>query len=61
MEAFVEWINDRDGSEIILVGGHRIQFGGANGDGFCYTHNSFACLDELSKEEKEAIQNAKEK
>lgn len=49
-----------DGGEeiVIQVDGmekHRLQIGGAGGDGFCYTHQSFDCLDNLSDEEKKVL------
>lgn len=45
--------------ELINVNGHQIQYGGANGDGYCYAHQSFDCLDNLTDEEKEAVKNAR--
>ena len=48
-----------DGAEEIECNGHRIQFGyGTGGDGFCYTHQSFDCIDNLTPEEQEAIRFA---
>lgn len=42
-----------------LSSGHTVQLGyGSGGDGFCYTHQSFECLDNLSPEEHAAIDNA---
>lgn len=39
------------------VNGHKFEFGGP-GDGFCYSHQSFKCLDNLSTEEKRALNDA---
>ena len=48
-----------DGAEVIEVNGHKIQFGyGNGGDGFCYTHMSFNCVEKLTNEEKEAVKRA---
>ena len=59
MEAKVIYIDDVDGAETIEVGGHQIQFGyGHGGDGYCYTHGSFKCIENLTNEEKEAIRKA---
>jgi len=38
--------------------GHELQYGGYGGDGFCYTHQSFSCIDKLSDEERQAISDA---
>ena len=55
MKAIIVSTNDLDGAEIIECNGHRIQYGGA---GFCHTHGSFDCIDNLTDEEKEAIEKA---
>ena len=49
-----------DGAEIIEVNGHKIQFGYGNvgGDGYCYTHCSFDCVNNLTEDEREAIKKA---
>lgn len=48
-----------DGAEEIDVNGHRIQYGhGTGGDGFCYAHQSFDCVDNLTAAEREAVHNA---
>lgn len=44
--------------ELIQVRDHRIQFGGSAGDGFCYAHQSFDCVDNLTDEEKKAVREA---
>lgn len=57
MEATVTYydpINDVQGIE---VGTHYFEFGG-QGDGYCYKHQSFDCLDNLSDEEREALRVA---
>lgn len=48
-----------DPHEIIEINGHEIQYGGSAGDGFCHSHQSFDCIDNLSSEEKEAVRVAK--
>lgn len=50
----VDAINDI--SECV-VNGHKFEFGGP-GDGFCYAHQSFLCIENLSEAEKRAIDNA---
>lgn len=58
MKAKVVFVDPYDGAELIEVNGHRIQYGyGSGGDGFCYIHQSFDCIDNLTDEEKEAIHN----
>lgn len=48
-----------DGAEVLKIGDHEIQFGyGTGGDGFCYTHQSFDCIENLTEEEKKAMENA---
>lgn len=47
---------DEDGlKEWMLVGDHKIQLGGNDGDGFCYTHQSFKCLENLTDEERDEM------
>lgn len=59
MKAKVVYIDLRDGAETIEVNGHRIQFGyGSGGDGYCYAHGKFSCLDNLTDEERAAVQEA---
>lgn len=43
----------KDG-DIIVIGEHKFQFGG-QGDGFCYKHSSFKCIENLTEEDKQAI------
>ena len=40
---------------VVGVNDHEIQFGGPDGDGFCYSHQSFDCLPLLSNKERMAI------
>ena len=35
-------------AEFIRTGGHNIQIGGSDGDGYCYEHQSFNCLEKLN-------------
>lgn len=59
IEAHVTYENDIDSSCMIDVStGHRFQFGGANGDSYCHSHQSFDCIEGLSLEEKTAINHA---
>jgi len=37
--------------ELIQINDHEIQFGG-QGDGFCYKHQSFKCIDNLTDDER---------
>jgi len=59
MEAKITYVNPTDGAENIEVNGHDIQFGGGDGDGYCYSHQSFDCVENLSEEEEKAIFKAK--
>jgi hypothetical protein len=58
MDAVIVYESDRDGQQLVAVGVHRIQFGGRDGDGFCYACQSFDCLDNLTDEEREAVSRA---
>ncbi len=60
MDAIIIYSGRSQDGEVIAVNGHEIQFGGSGGDGFCYIHQSFNCLDNLTEEERKSIQNAKE-
>lgn len=56
MEAKIVYVDRIDGAELIEVGTHKIQYGyGSGGDGFCYNHQSFDCIDNLTDEEQEAV------
>jgi hypothetical protein len=57
MKAKVVYYDPISDVEQIEVNSHNIQFGGA-GDGYCYTHQSFTCCDNLSEKEWNAIENA---
>ncbi len=46
-----------DGSQIVRLGLHEFQCGG-NGDGFCYAHQEFDCMDELTPDEWVAMREA---
>jgi hypothetical protein len=48
-------VDEVDGRETIAVGDHRIQYGGGDGDGYCYGHQSFSCVDHLTPAEQKAI------
>jgi len=56
-KARVTYVSDRDGSEIIELDDHEFQMGGI-GDGYCYSHCTFDCLDNLTDAEREALKNA---
>lgn len=58
MKGRVTYVDERDGSEIIEVGTHRFQCGGPDGDGYCYLHDSFSCMDNLTDEERQALRDA---
>jgi len=59
IRAKVTYIHPVDGSETIECNGHSIQYGhGSGGDGYCYSHQSFDCIENLTKEEQEAIRRA---
>lgn len=48
-----------DGAQVIKINDHKIQLGyGSGGDGYCYSHDSFDCIDNLTDEEKVAIRAA---
>jgi hypothetical protein len=40
--------------EQVALNGHEFQFGGT-GSGYCYTHQSFDCLDQITTAEQEAL------
>jgi hypothetical protein len=43
--------------EEIRLGDHLIQFGGM-GDGYCYGHQDFDCLENMTDEELKALREA---
>ncbi len=60
MDAIVQHVSYIDGAETIECNGHLIQYGyGSGGDGFCYSHQSFNCIEKLTKEECEATKHAR--
>jgi hypothetical protein len=58
MKAIVTYVDEMYGPEMIRVNGHHIQYGGAAGDGFCYEHQSFDCVENLTDEERQAVKVA---
>jgi hypothetical protein len=54
-EARITFEDPSTGLVQVEVGGHEIQFGGSDGDGYCYAHQSFDCLDHLEPSETEAV------
>lgn len=59
MKARVVYTCPRTSAEQIEVGSHSIQFGGGvQGDGYCYRHQSFDCVENLTDEEREAVHEA---
>jgi hypothetical protein len=55
MEAKVVSESDQGEYELVEVNGHKLQFGGRDGDGYCYGHQSFDCQDNLTTEEIAAL------
>lgn len=47
-----------NGEELISINTHQFQLGGGDGDGYCYAHQSFDCLESLSVEEKDILRKA---
>ena len=39
--------------ETMVVDDHRIQLGGSEGDGYCYSHQSFDCFENLTDADRE--------
>lgn len=56
--ATVEYSDNLQGEEVIAFRDHRFQIGG-QGDGYCYGHQSFECLDQLSTIERRVIAEAR--
>ena len=50
--------DDSDLIEVAVSTGHKFQFGGRDGDGFCYSHQSFDCVNNLTPDENKAIDRA---
>lgn len=57
MEATIKVVSSINDISECCVNGHCFEFGGP-GDGFCYEHQSFDCLENLSPEEREAVDRA---
>lgn len=57
MRATIRVVDEINDVSEALVSDHKFEFGGP-GDGFCYSHQSFKCLDNLSTEEKRALNDA---
>lgn len=57
MKATIKVVSSINDISACYVNGHHFEFGGP-GDGYCYAHQSFNCLSNLTDEEKEAIDNA---
>lgn len=45
----------------IQLNTHKFEFGGHQGNGYCYGHQSFKCFDSLTEEELDAVQHPEEK
>jgi hypothetical protein len=56
LKAETVYVNTVDGSEEVKLGDHLFQFGG-QGDGYCYGHQTFDCLENLTDEENEALRH----
>ena len=47
-----------DGAVQVKLNSHVLQLGfGNGGDGFCYTHTSFKCLDNLTEKQRKSLDN----
>jgi hypothetical protein len=58
VDARVVFTCPHDRSETVDLGGHSIQRGGSMGDGYCYTHQTFICLDRFDSRERAAYVGA---
>lgn len=54
VDSYIKYTNPIDGAEQIVVGDHDLQCGGP-GDGYCYEHGSFDCMDNLTQDERIAL------
>lgn len=52
--AEVVWFSDVTGEEQVRLGDHDFGFGGV-GDGYCYGHQSFDCIENLTPDERRAL------
>ena len=57
MKATIRVVSTINDISEALVSDHKFEFGGP-GDGYCYSHQSFDYLDNLSIEEKRALNDA---
>mgnify|MGYP001044144258 CR=1 FL=1 len=57
--ARVIWTDDVNNVEQVAVGTHVFGFGGP-AEGFCYLHQSFRCLGQLTPAERVALHTATE-
>jgi len=57
MKAEISYYDGMNDITEVKLGDHHFGFGGM-GDGYCYGHQSFDCLDNLSEEELKAVQEA---
>lgn len=55
--AYIKYTNPVDGAEQIVVDTHELQCGG-QGDGYCYPHDSFDCIDNLTQDQRIALRFA---
>jgi len=58
MEAIIRYVGP-EGDELVEINGHKIQFGGRDGDAYCFAHESFDCAETLTEDEDKAIQVAR--
>lgn len=56
MKAVCTWSSQFSDECLINLNGHEFGFGG-QGDGYCYSHQDFACLDSLTDEESTALKD----
>lgn len=50
--------DSESGGSVVVFVNHEIQYGGSDGDGYCYEHQSFDCILNLSSEEVDATEGA---
>lgn len=58
-EATRQVVDEAYGTEMLSIDGHYIQCGGANGDGYCYAHESFSCIASFTDEQRDRVQTAR--
>lgn len=59
MKASIKYIDEMKSESLVEINDHNIQFGGSNGDGYCYGHQSFDCIDNLTDDEWRDIQQVR--